>query len=62
MNAPTTLLSPPGAALAKHRLQSAAAAFTSRYPSREQELAPAPQGSGLKPVLGNYGFPCWGTS
>ncbi|CAJ1510674.1 cytochrome P450 [[Mycobacterium] burgundiense] len=60
MNAPTTLLSPPGAALAKHRLQSAAAAFTSRYPSREQELAPAPQGSGLKPVLGNYGFPVLG--
>lgn len=48
---------PATAAVAKHRLQSAAAAFTSRYPSKERPLAIPPTGSHLKPVMGNYGFP-----
>lgn len=45
---------------AKLRLQSAAAAVTARYPSRDHVLARPPAGSPLKPVLGNYGFPVLG--
>ncbi|TFV59908.1 cytochrome P450 [Mycobacterium sp. PS03-16] len=47
-------------AFAKHRLQSAAAGVTARYPSRDRALARPPAGSHLKPVLGNYGFPVLG--
>jgi len=47
-------------AAVKHHLQSAAASVTSRYPSREHALAHPPKGSGLKPVMGNYGFPLIG--
>lgn len=45
---------------ARLRVQSAAAAVTSRYPSRVHALARPPAGSGLKPVMGNYGFPILG--
>lgn len=45
---------------AKTRLQSVAATVTSSYPSPERALAQPPAGSGLKPVLGNYGFPLLG--
>ena len=48
------------AAVASRRLQSLGAAVTSRYPSAEQPLARPPRGSGLKPVMGNYGFPVLG--
>lgn len=48
------------AAVASRRLQSLGAAITSRYPSAEQPLARPPRGSGLKPVMGNYGFPVLG--
>ncbi|KWX60231.1 cytochrome P450 [Mycobacterium sp. NAZ190054] len=44
----------------KARLQSAAASVTSRYPSRERALARPPAGSGLKPVMGDYGVPVIG--
>ena len=50
----------PAAAVAKTRLQTAAASMTSRYPSRDHPLAKPPKGSGLKPVMGNYGFPVIG--
>ena len=56
----TAILSGEVAADAKHRLQTAAALLTSRYPSRERPLARPPQGSHLKPVMGNYGFPFLG--
>ncbi|MFA5710384.1 cytochrome P450 [Mycolicibacterium sp.] len=55
-----TALLPPVNATAKHRLQSAAAAVTARYPSHERPLATPPPGSGLRPVLGTYGFPVLG--
>ncbi|VEG50523.1 hypothetical protein [Mycolicibacterium chitae] len=55
-----TALLPPVNATAKHRLQSAAAAVTARYPSHERPLAAPPPGSGLRPVLGTYGFPVLG--
>lgn len=45
---------------AKRRLQAAAAGVTSRYPTRVRPLAPPPAGSGLAPVLGDYGFPFLG--
>ncbi|HEX2214443.1 MAG TPA: cytochrome P450, partial [Mycobacterium sp.] len=48
------------AAIAKHHLQVAAATVTSRYPSREHALAEPPPGSGLRPVMGNFGFPVIG--
>lgn len=48
------------ATAAKTRIQAAAASVTSRYPSPERPLARPPAGSGLKPVLGNYGFPLLG--
>ncbi len=48
------------AAVASRRLQSLGAAITSHYPSAEQPLARPPRGSGLKPVMGNYGFPVVG--
>jgi cytochrome P450 len=44
----------------RHRVQSAAAGVTSRYPSRVRALADPPPGSGLRPVLGDYGFPVLG--
>ena len=44
----------------KYRLQSLGADITSRYPSGERPLARPPAGSGLKPVMGNYGFPVIG--
>lgn len=44
----------------KHRLQSAGAAVTSRFPSAERPLAVPPAGSNLQPVMGNYGFPFLG--
>ncbi|GAA2548198.1 cytochrome P450 [Mycolicibacterium diernhoferi] len=47
-------------ASAKLQLQSAAAAVASRYPSQVEPLAAPPPGSGLKPVMGNYGFPVLG--
>ncbi|MGE2714575.1 cytochrome P450 [Mycolicibacterium litorale] len=47
-------------AAAKRVLQLAAADVTSRYPSREHALARPPAGSGLKPVMGDYGFPVLG--
>lgn len=52
-----TVLDP---AVAKHQLQAAAASVISRYPSRDEPLARPPRGSGLKPVMGNYGFPVIG--
>lgn len=55
-----TILAAEAAADAKVRLQSALADITSRYPSREHALATPPAGSGLKPVMGNYGFPLIG--
>lgn len=51
---------PEAAAAAKVRLQSAAASVTSRFPSKERALARPPDGSGLRPVMGNYGFPVIG--
>ena len=45
---------------AKHLLQSAAASLTSRFPSPARPLADPPVGSGLKPVMGNYGAPVLG--
>jgi cytochrome P450 len=56
----STVISADAAAVAKVRVQSVAASVTSRYPSRERALAPPPTGSGLKPVIGNYGFPLVG--
>ncbi|MBO0680913.1 cytochrome P450 [Mycolicibacterium sp. S2-37] len=55
-----TVLSPDPVAAARHRVQSAAARLTSRYPSRVRALADPPPGSGLEPVLGDYGFPVLG--
>lgn len=51
---------PVTAAQAKAHLQYAAASLTSRYPSRERPLARPPADSGLRPVMGNYGFPVIG--
>lgn len=44
----------------KYRAQSVAASVTSRYPSRSRALAHPPKGSGLEPVMGDYGFPFLG--
>ncbi|MBU8817341.1 cytochrome P450 [Mycolicibacterium goodii] len=55
-----TIVAAEAAADAKVRFQSAVAGITSRYPSREHALATPPAGSGLKPVMGNYGFPLLG--
>ncbi|OBK16362.1 cytochrome P450 [Mycobacterium asiaticum] len=41
----------------KHRLQTLAAAVSSKFPSAEGPLAAPPPGSNLKPVRGDYGFP-----
>lgn len=56
----TPAIAPEAAAAAKVRLQYAAAGVTSRFPSRERALARPPDGSGLRPVMGNYGFPVIG--
>jgi cytochrome P450 len=57
MTALTTQLTSP---TNTHRLQALGAAVTSRFPSRQEPLAPPPPGSHLKPVMGNYGFPFLG--
>jgi cytochrome P450 len=56
----STAVATEAAAAARVRLQYAAAAVTSRFPSREQVLASPPAGSGLQPVRGNFGFPLIG--
>ncbi|MBJ7465768.1 MAG: cytochrome P450 [Mycolicibacterium sp.] len=56
----TVTITSEAAAAAKVRLQYAAAGVTSRFPSREQALARPPAGSGLRPVMGDYGFPVIG--
>lgn len=56
----TVVITSEAAAAAKVRLQYAAAEVTSRFPSRERALARPPAGSGLRPVMGNYGFPVIG--
>ncbi|MGW0162631.1 cytochrome P450 [Mycobacterium sp. NPDC003323] len=56
----STAVGSEAAAAAKVRLQYAAASLTSRFPSREHALARPPAGSGLRPVMGNYGFPVIG--
>ncbi|MGE2729816.1 cytochrome P450 [Mycolicibacterium vaccae] len=48
------------ATTAKTHLQAVAATVTSRYPSPDRPVARPPAGSGLKPVMGNYGFPVLG--
>ena len=54
-------VSPPSIALpSKRRLQAVGAAVTELFPSAQEPLATPPPGSGLKPVLGNYGFPFLG--
>lgn len=53
----TAILPAETAAGVRHRLQTVAASLTSRYPSRQRPLAPPPNGSDLKPVMGNYGVP-----
>lgn len=54
-------VSPPSLALpSKRRLQAVGAAVTELFPSAQEPLATPPPGSGLKPVLGNYGFPFLG--
>jgi len=55
-----TMLAADAAADAKVRFQTAVAGLTARYPSREHALATPPPDSGLKPVIGNYGFPVIG--
>nr|WP_234794163.1 cytochrome P450 [Mycolicibacterium flavescens] len=42
------------------RLQEIGAAVSDRWPSRDRPLAPPPAGSGLAPVMGNYGMPFLG--
>ena len=44
----------------QRRLQAVGAAVTELFPSAQEPLATPPPGSGLKPVLGNYGFPFLG--
>ncbi|MCX5043141.1 cytochrome P450 [Aldersonia sp. NBC_00410] len=44
----------------RHRLLSAGAAITSRFPTSDRPLAAPPAGSNLQPVMGNYGFPFLG--
>jgi cytochrome P450 len=44
------------------RLQAAAAAVVERYPSPTRPLADPPPGSGLKPVMGDFGAPVVGHS
>ena len=56
----SSVITPAAAAGTKIRLQCAAAAVTSRFPSRERALARPPDGSALRPVMGNYGFPILG--
>lgn len=56
----SAVVAPEAAAVAKVRLQYAAASVTSRFPSRERPLARPPEGSGLRPVMGDYGFPVIG--
>ncbi|PRC43490.1 cytochrome P450, partial [Mycobacterium sp. ITM-2017-0098] len=56
----STLVRAETAAVTKVRLQSAAASVTGRFPSRERALAIPPAGTGLRPVMGNYGFPVVG--
>ena len=41
-------------------MQAVGAAVTELFPSAQEPLATPPPGSGLKPVLGNYGFPFLG--
>ncbi|MFE3757779.1 cytochrome P450 [Nocardia tengchongensis] len=44
-------------AVVNHRIQGRAAGLLGRYPSVPQPLATPPPGSGLKPVMGDYGAP-----
>jgi cytochrome P450 len=45
---------------AARQVQSVAAALTERVPSPTRPLAPPPAGSGLQPVIGDYGAPFLG--
>ena len=49
-------------AATRQRVLTMAAGLASRYPGRTQPLAEPPAGSGLKPVMGDYGFPFLGHS
>ncbi|WNG88456.1 cytochrome P450 [Mycobacterium sp. ITM-2016-00317] len=44
----------------KHRLQVLGASLATRYPATAHPLAVPPAGSGLKPVMGDYGVPVLG--
>ncbi|MFB1295758.1 cytochrome P450 [Mycobacterium sp. pW049] len=46
--------------IAKHQLQAFGATLSARYPTVVQPLATPPPGSGLKPVMGDYGIPFLG--
>lgn len=47
----------PRRAVLNHRIQGRAAGVLERYPSAPRALAALPPGSGLKPVMGDYGPP-----
>ena len=46
--------------ITKHQLQAFGATLSARYPTVVQPLATPPPGSGLKPVMGDYGVPFLG--
>ncbi|MBA0127803.1 cytochrome P450 [Haloechinothrix sp. YIM 98757] len=52
-----TVVSKPLRAALADSVQRIGAAITSRYPENPQPLAEPPAGSGLRPVMGSYGFP-----